>query len=102
MSESRLIQWYPGHMAKARRELKENMSLVDVVYEVIDARMPISSKISDITFCETKFKFTVSEGSFANSANASYKSFTATAKLSPVPISFNKVSTSEVASYCEA
>ena len=48
MSESRLIQWYPGHMAKARRELKENMSLVDVVYEVIDARMPISSKVADI------------------------------------------------------
>ena len=42
------INWYPGHMAKAKRELKENMSLVDIVYEVIDARMPISSKIVDI------------------------------------------------------
>ena len=42
------INWYPGHMAKARRELKENMSLVDIVYEVIDARMPISSKVVDI------------------------------------------------------
>jgi len=48
MNESRLIQWFPGHMAKARRELKENMQLIDVVYEVIDARMPISSKVADI------------------------------------------------------
>ena len=42
------INWFPGHMAKARRELKENMSLIDIVYEVIDARMPISSKVADI------------------------------------------------------
>ncbi len=42
------INWYPGHMAKAKRELKENMNLVDIVYEVIDARMPISSKVADI------------------------------------------------------
>ena len=31
-------QWYPGHMAKTKRELKENIKLVDIVYEVIDAR----------------------------------------------------------------
>lgn len=43
-----VINWYPGHMAKAKRELKENMKLIDIVYEVIDARMPISSKIVDI------------------------------------------------------
>lgn len=42
------INWFPGHMAKAKRELKENMDLVDIVYEVIDARMPISSKVIDI------------------------------------------------------
>ncbi len=42
------INWYPGHMAKARRELKETMPLIDIVYEVIDARMPISSKVVDI------------------------------------------------------
>ncbi len=42
------INWYPGHMAKARRELKETMPLIDIVYEVIDARMPISSKVADI------------------------------------------------------
>ncbi len=43
-----VINWYPGHMAKAKRELKQNMDLIDIVYEVIDARMPISSKIVDI------------------------------------------------------
>ena len=43
-----VINWYPGHMAKARRELKETMPLIDIVYEVIDARMPISSKVVDI------------------------------------------------------
>ena len=42
------ISWYPGHMNKARREMKEKMNLIDIVYEVIDARMPISSKIVDI------------------------------------------------------
>lgn len=42
------INWYPGHMAKTKREIAEKLNLIDVVYEVIDARMPISSKIVDI------------------------------------------------------
>ncbi len=42
------INWYPGHMAKTRREIKEKLDLIDIIYEVIDARMPISSKIIDI------------------------------------------------------
>ena len=42
------IQWYPGHMAKTKREIKEKLDLIDIVYEVIDARMPRSSKIVDI------------------------------------------------------
>ncbi len=42
------INWYPGHMAKAKREIRENMSLIDVVYELIDARIPFSSKNPDI------------------------------------------------------
>ena len=42
------INWYPGHMAKARREMKENMNLIDVVYEVVDARIPISSQNPDM------------------------------------------------------
>ena len=42
------INWYPGHMAKTRREISEKLNLIDIVYEVIDAIMPRSSKIVDI------------------------------------------------------
>lgn len=42
------INWYPGHMAKTKREILEKLDLIDIVYEVIDSRMPISSKIVDI------------------------------------------------------
>lgn len=42
------INWFPGHMVKTKREIKEKLNLIDIVYEVIDARMPISSKILDI------------------------------------------------------
>ena len=42
------INWYPGHMAKTKRLIEEKINLIDVVYEVIDARMPYSSKIVDI------------------------------------------------------
>ena len=42
------INWYPGHMAKTKRLIKENYNLIDIVYEVIDARIPYSSKIKDI------------------------------------------------------
>ena len=42
------INWFPGHMQKTKREIAEKLNLIDIVYEVIDARMPISSKIVDI------------------------------------------------------
>src|SRR5574344_586695 len=42
------INWYPGHMAKTKRLISENLNLIDVVYEVVDARMPYSSKIKDL------------------------------------------------------
>ncbi len=42
------INWYPGHMAKTKRLIKENLNLIDVIYEVVDSRMPYSSKIVDI------------------------------------------------------
>lgn len=42
------INWYPGHMAKTKRLISENINLIDIVYEVIDARIPASSKIKDI------------------------------------------------------
>src|SRR5690625_3696099 len=38
------IQWYPGHMAKAKREVQENLKKVDFVIELIDARVPLSSQ----------------------------------------------------------
>lgn len=42
------IHWYPGHIAKAERALKEKLNLVDVVIEVLDARLPISSSYDNI------------------------------------------------------
>lgn len=42
------IQWYPGHIAKAERKLKEQTNLVDVILEVIDARIPLSSSYAGI------------------------------------------------------
>ena len=42
------INWYPGHMAKTKREIKEKIDLIDIVYEVIDSRMPVSSRIKDL------------------------------------------------------
>ena len=42
------ISWYPGHMAKTKRLIKENLSVIDCIYEVIDARVPYSSKIKDL------------------------------------------------------
>lgn len=38
------IQWFPGHMAKARRQIEEKLSLVDLVMELVDARAPLSSQ----------------------------------------------------------
>ena len=38
------IQWFPGHMAKARREVTENLKLVDIIFELVDARLPLSSR----------------------------------------------------------
>ena len=42
------IQWYPGHMTKAKRMMEENIKLIDLVIELLDARIPISSKNPDI------------------------------------------------------
>lgn len=38
------IQWFPGHMAKARRQVTEKLKLVDIVFELVDARIPLSSR----------------------------------------------------------
>ncbi len=42
------INYYPGHMAKAKRKIKERINLIDIIYECIDARMPLSSKMKDM------------------------------------------------------
>ena len=42
------IHWYPGHIAKAERQLKEKLNLVDVVIEVRDSRLPLSSSYANI------------------------------------------------------
>ena len=42
------IQWYPGHMTKTRRMMEEDLKLVDAVCEILDARIPISSRNPDI------------------------------------------------------
>ena len=42
------VQWYPGHMTKARRMMQEDIKLIDIVIEVIDARLPLSSRNPDI------------------------------------------------------
>ena len=42
------IQWYPGHMTKARRAMQEDIKLIDLVIEVVDARVPFSSRNPDI------------------------------------------------------
>ena len=47
-NDNKKINWYPGHMAKTKRLISENLNYIDVVYEVIDARMPYSSKIKDL------------------------------------------------------
>ena len=43
-----VINWYPGHMAKTKRLIKENLKYIDIIYEMVDSRMPKSSKIIDI------------------------------------------------------
>ena len=42
------IQWYPGHMTKAKRAMKEDIKLIDLIIEVVDARVPLASRNPDI------------------------------------------------------
>ena len=49
MSENTMnIQWYPGHMTKTRRMMEENLKLVEAVCEILDARIPVSSRNPDV------------------------------------------------------
>ena len=42
------FNWYPGHMTKAKRMMEENIRLIDLVIEIVDARVPMSSRNPDI------------------------------------------------------
>ena len=42
------FQWYPGHMTKAKRMMQENIKLIDLIIELVDARIPVSSRNPDI------------------------------------------------------
>lgn len=48
MSEMQNIQWFPGHMTKTKRQIQESLKLVDAVAEILDARIPLSSKNPDL------------------------------------------------------
>ncbi|MBR3516094.1 MAG: ribosome biogenesis GTPase YlqF, partial [Lachnospiraceae bacterium] len=42
------IQWYPGHMTKAMRQMSEDMKLIDLVIELVDARVPVAGRNPDL------------------------------------------------------
>ena len=48
-------QWYPGHMTKARRMMEDNIKLIDLIIEIIDARIPYSSRNPDIRINQELF-----------------------------------------------
>ncbi len=48
MSEAQYIQWFPGHMTKTRRQMEQDIDLVDAVAEIVDARIPVSSRNPDL------------------------------------------------------
>lgn len=51
------IQWYPGHMTKAKRMMQEDIKLIDIVIELLDARVPLSSRNPDIdTLANNKYR----------------------------------------------
>lgn len=55
MDDKMNIQWYPGHMTKTRRKMEEDLKLVDAVCEIVDARIPLSSRNPDIaSICGNK------------------------------------------------
>jgi len=59
-NESMNIQWYPGHMTKTRRQIEADLKLVDAVCEIVDARIPVSSRNPDIdSICGNKPRIVV-------------------------------------------
>ncbi len=48
-SQKQIVQWFPGHMAKTRRLIKESLPFVDLVTEIVDARIPLSSSNPELS-----------------------------------------------------
>ena len=48
MEKNMQFQWYPGHMTKAKRQMQEDIKLIDLVIELVDARIPLASRNPDI------------------------------------------------------
>ena len=46
--QAKTIQWFPGHMARTRRKIKEALSQIDLVVEILDARLPLASRNPDM------------------------------------------------------
>ena len=68
------IGWYPGHMAKTKRELYERIKLVDIIIELLDARIPIASKNPDIdSLCQNKHRIVVLNKSDLSDSNINNK-----------------------------
>lgn len=54
------INWYPGHMAKTKKQILEDLKLIDIVVEVLDARVPVSSRNPDVReYCKNKKKIVI-------------------------------------------
>lgn len=76
IGEKMTYQWYPGHMTKAKRMMQENIKLIDLVIELVDARIPLSSRNPDIdTLAANKSRIVLlNKSDLADpSANAQWK-----------------------------
>ena len=65
-----MIQWYPGHMAKAKKEIQEKLKLVDIVFELLDARIPFSSQNPEFQklFASSKRLIIITKSEMADSS----------------------------------
>ena len=88
-----LIQWYPGHMAKARRMLVENLKLIDAIVEIVDARAPIATRNPDFDdlFAQKKRVLLLVKGDLADPAHTrEWLDFYAQSGVSALALSASK------------
>ncbi len=79
------INWYPGHMAKTRRQIENDLKIIDVVIELLDARIPISSRNPDIKkITQNKKKIIILNKSDLSDENVNKEWVQALAKEAPV------------------